>query len=159
MNDADLLTTKSAGYTNYIAILHCDFERRLQEVRLRAYPPVFADLKKLSHFPDRLYSRDDLMSLTEDVNSWGYGEAGLVMLPDTREAVFKMRDELRQLAGSASEPTKLTEEFRKRTRTDVAELMKRDLGLPESKWRPDLPLLLSRIKKIVDSSRSSKPAT
>ena len=68
------------------------------------------------------------------------------MLPDTRAAIFKLQASLQQLAdGKLSE-----EEMMSGARTDVAELMQRDLNLTGSIWRENLPSLMSRISKVVD---------
>lgn len=126
--------------------LQGDIERKLLDARLEAYPDVFKSLQDLSHFPPAQRSSSDWLKAASVVNDCGYGKAALVMLPDTRAAIFKLQASLQQLAdGKLSE-----EEMMSGARTDVAELMQRDLNLTGSIWRENLPSLMSRISKVVD---------
>jgi len=74
------------------------------------------------------------------------------MLPDTRKAIFTLREALRQLADGKIQP----EEMMSGVRTDVAELMQRDLSHTGSVWRAELPSLLTKIAKAVEDSQPKR---
>jgi len=133
--------------------LHGELERKLLEARLETYPDVFKGLQQLSHYPPSERSRDDWLGLAATVNDWGYGKAALVMLPDTRAAIFKLREALRQLADGKID----AEQMMAGARTDVAELMQRDLNQNGSVWRENLPSLMSQIAKVVDKMQPPVP--
>jgi hypothetical protein len=65
--------------------------------------------------------------------------------------VFKLREALRQLADEKIQP----EEMMAGIRTDVAELMLRDLSHTGSIWRGELPSLLTKIAKRVFGNLNS----
>lgn len=112
-------------------------ELELHRMRLRTYPEVFAVLGRLSDYNIRQLSEEELLAAAAQLNGWGYGEAGLCMLPDTRTALLILRDRVLQLARK----TMSYEEFLRGPRTDLVELMRRDLNHDWSEWRDLKPLI------------------
>jgi hypothetical protein len=112
-------------------------EIELHKMRLQSYPEVFAALGRLSDYNIRQLDEQALLDLAERLNACGYGEAGLCMLPDTRTTLFIVRDRVLQLARK----TLSYEEFLRGPRTDLVELMRRDLNHDWSQWREYKPLI------------------
>jgi hypothetical protein len=106
-------------------------ELELHRMRIRTYPEVFAVLARLSDYNVRQLKETELMELAAQINQCGYGEPGLCMLPDTRTALFVVRDRILQLARGTMTP----EKFLRGPRTDLVELMRRDLSHGWSEWR------------------------
>jgi hypothetical protein len=106
-------------------------ELELHRMRIRTYPEVFTVLSRLSDYNIRQLEEADLKEMAERINECGYGEPGLCMLPDTRTALFVVRDRILQLARGTMTP----ERFLRGPRTDLVELMRRDLNHGWSEWR------------------------
>lgn len=106
-------------------------EIELHRMRLRTYPEVFAALGKLSHHTIHQLTESQIRELADRFNEWGYGEAGLSMLPDTRDAVFALRHSLVKFANKEIG----AEELMRGPRTDLIELMRRDSNHDWSRWR------------------------
>ena len=111
--------------------LNSEREMELHRMRLRTYPEVFDALGKLSSVNIRRLTPEELQALAEQFNRWAYGEPGLCMLPDTRTALLIARDRLLQL----SRRTTTAEQFLRGPRTDLVELMRRDVNHDWSQWR------------------------
>lgn len=100
-------------------------------MRLRTYPAVLETLERLSgHYIYKL-SEEEILGLADKFNMFGYGEAGLCMLPDTRDAVFALRTDLIRLAGKEID----AKSIRRGSRTDLIELLRRDVNHDWSRWR------------------------
>jgi hypothetical protein len=126
-------------------------EMELHKMRLQTYPEVFAALGQLSSYNIDQRNESQLMELADRFNQWGYGEAGLCMLPDTREAVFLLRDSIVKLAKNEVNPFHVVNS----TRVDVIELMRRDLNHDWSLWRQFKPLIdvnRERIRRTLEGS-------
>lgn len=128
-------------------------EIELHKMRLRTYPEVFAALGRLSqHTIDQL-TEGQIRELADRFNEWGYGEAGLCMLPDTRDAIFVLRRSLVKFADKKISP----EELMAGPRTDLIELMRRDSNHDWSRWRGFKTLTevnRERVRKMLDPSNS-----
>jgi hypothetical protein len=118
-------------------------EIELHKVRLRTYPEVFSALTKLSSYNLLQFDEKIAQELVGEFTEWGYGEAGLCMLPDTRDALFALRQILiRVLDKDISEERAIhllsgTQSIR----IDLIELMRRDFNHEWSQWRNIKPLI------------------
>ena len=118
-------------------------ELYLHKARLRTYPEVFEALAALSSYNLHEFDEDKAKELADKLTKWGYGEAGLCMLPDTRDSLFSLRDTLGRfgrkeiskdlMIGELSRPDSI--------RVDVIERMRRDLNHSWSQWRDLKPIL------------------
>jgi hypothetical protein len=126
-------------------------ERELELFRQRilAYPSLMDALEPLGEQGEKQITEVELDALAEKLNSFGYGAAGLYMLPDTRRTLFILRDRCRSRADGKTS----IEEIR-RVRTDLIERMRRDLNL-ESIWR-DLDSLLEHNRRTARSHADAK---
>lgn len=106
-------------------------ESELHKMRLRSYPEIFAALELLSHYHQNEINEGTVTALATKLNRWGYDEAGLCMLPDTREAIFALRRHLEKYLRKEIN----AEEVMHGPRTDLIELMRRDLNHNWSVWR------------------------
>lgn len=111
--------------------LNNEREIALHEMRLRTYPEVLTALGKLSHHNLHLLTEEQMLELADKFNAWGYGDAGLCMLPDTRDAVFVLR---RSLVKAANKEIEI-EDVMRGPRTDLVELLRRDANHDWSRWR------------------------
>jgi hypothetical protein len=103
-------------------------ELELHKMRLRTYPEVFAALGLLSHYHIAELTADRALQLADRLNQWGYGEQGLCMLPDTRDALLVLREYLEALAqGHVG-----VNDIMAGPRTDLIELMRRDFVMLQS---------------------------
>ena len=106
-------------------------EMELFKQRFHEYPELFALLATLSSHNLQGFKPEKALTLADKLNGLGYGKVGLCMLPDTREAIFILRDYLKAFAA-----TRLTDaEMMISPRTDLIELMRRDLSHDRSRWR------------------------
>lgn len=119
-------------------------ELELMKSRLSSYPEVFASLGKLSHHNIKSLSRENILELSDKFNSYGYGLSGLCMLPDTRDAAFVLRDYLKLFADKRVNDY----DVMGGPRTDLIELMRRDLSHDRSVWRDYKPLIQINREKI-----------
>lgn len=131
-------------------------EIELHKMRLRTYPAVLETLERLSgHYINKL-SEEEIRGLADKFNAFGYGEAGLCMLPDTRDAVFALRKDLIRLAGKEIDAKSL----RAGSRTDLIELLRRDVNHDWSRWR-DFQTLTEvnqeRVSKILAATEQTSP--
>jgi hypothetical protein len=115
----------------WVLELNSKHELELHKMRLRTYPEIFAALEQLSHYHQDGLNENVVTELATKLNNWGYAEAGLCMLPDTREAVFALRRHLEKYLRKEIS----TEEVMHGPRTDLIELMRRDLNHNWSIWR------------------------
>lgn len=122
-------------------------EMEIHRVRLKTYPEIFTALSSLSHHNLHKLTDDRLLELADMLNSWGYGESGLCMLPDTRDAVFRLRNTLTQAAQGKIQVRELVS--RNSTRTELIELMRRDLNHSWSPWREFKSLLEMNEKSLL----------
>ena len=99
-------------------------ELELHKMRLRTYPEIFAALEQISHYHQDKLTDKVVKDIAGKLNQWGYSEAGLCMLPDTREALFELRRNLDKFL--QKEMTK--EEIMHGARQDLIERMRRDLS-------------------------------
>lgn len=116
-------------------------EIELHRMRLRTYPKVFELIVPLSRCNIFLLDKERIEKLANQFNEIGYGEAGICMLPDTREAVFTLRDALFGLARKEVS----AEDVMRGPRTDLAELLRRDSNHDWSPWR--------QFKTLIDANR------
>jgi hypothetical protein len=106
-------------------------EVELHRMRLQTYPEVFTGLASLSHHEVPPITKEQALVLADKLNVWGYGAAGLCMLPDTRDAMFVVRDRLVKFScGEIG-----VEELLGGPRTDLIELMRRDCNHDWSRHR------------------------
>jgi len=99
-------------------------ELELHKMRLRTYPEIFATLEQISHYHQDKLTDKIVKDTADKLNQWGYSEAGLCMLPDTREALFALRRNLDNFLRK-----KMTkEEIMHGARQDLIERMRRDLS-------------------------------
>jgi len=127
-------------------------ELELHKMRLRTYPEIFTGLELLSHYHWNGINETTITALATNLNKWGYGEAGLCMLPDTREAIFALRDYLEKYLRKEIN----LEELMRGPRTDLIELMRRDLNHNWSAWRQFKTLTddnLDEMKKILSDKK------
>jgi hypothetical protein len=119
-------------------------EMELYKMRLRTYPEIFSSLERLSmeHLPH--LSENEVIELVDKLNKWGYGEAGLCMVGDTRDAIWVLRDFLKLFVQKKVSDI----EIRGGPRTDLIELMRRDLSHDPSKWRDYKPLIAINRERI-----------
>jgi hypothetical protein len=117
--------------------LNNQLELELHKMRIRTYPEVFSMLSLLSHYNIDHLTESQAQEFADKLNQWGYGEVGLCMLPDTRDAVFCLRTKLMRFVRKEI-PTK---ELIHGERTDLIELMRRDLNHEWSVWRKFKPLI------------------
>jgi hypothetical protein len=104
-------------------------EMELFKQRLQEYPELFTDLGALSSHNLGALTPGKALTLADKLNEFGYGKAGLCMLPDTRQAVLILRNSLKAFdAGQNIETIK-------DPRTNLLELMRRDLSHNRSIWR------------------------
>lgn len=115
----------------WILELNSQRELELHKMRFRTYPEIFAALEQLSHYRIDSLNESEIQEFMDKVNLWGYGEAGLCMLPDTRDAVFNLRFNLKQYLDKKISARDLM----RGARTDLIELMRRDLSHNWSTWR------------------------
>jgi hypothetical protein len=119
-------------------------EMELYKMRLRTYPEVFSVLERLSLQNIDQLNENELTEIIEKLNKWGYGEPGLCMLPDTRDAIWVLRDYLKAFAQKKVSAM----DIRKGPRTDMSELMRRDLSHDPSRYRDYNPLIDINRKRI-----------
>ena len=100
-------------------------------MRLRTYPLVLETLENLSSHNVKELSDNDIRDLADKFNAFGYGEAGLCMLPDTRDTVFSLRRDLILFANNKIG----ARELMGGSRTDLIELLRRDVNHDWSRWR------------------------
>lgn len=98
---------------------------------------MFKGLGQLSHYNIHQLTESQALELADRLNQWAYGEPGLYMLPDTRTAMFVLRDRLVRFARKRI----TAEELLRGPRTDLVELMRRDLNHDWSEWREFKPLI------------------
>jgi hypothetical protein len=118
-------------------------EIEVHKVRLRAYPEVFGALTKLSSYNLGQFDEKLAQELADKFTEWGYGEAGLCMLPDTRDALFALRQILIGFLDkniSKEEAIHLLSGTQS-IRIDLIELMRRDFNHEWSQWRNIKPLI------------------
>jgi len=115
----------------WVLELNSQRELELHKMRLRTYPEIFAALEQLSHYHQDGLNENVVTELATKLNKWGYAEAGLCMLPDTRESVFALRRHLEKYLRKEIS----AEEVMRGPRTDLLELMRRDLNHNWSIWR------------------------
>lgn len=128
-------------------------EMELHKMRLRTYPEVFAALRKLSSYTIHQLDEQQALELADRLHEWAYGEPGLCMLPDTRTALFVLRDKLVQFTRKKVSARELL----RGPRTDLIELMRRDLNHDWSEWREFEPLIernRARIQAMLDGDGS-----
>ena len=106
-------------------------------MRLRTYPEVFSLLNQLSHFNIGSLSEGQILELAAKLNALGYGKVGLCMLPDTRDVLFDLRLDLVRFARKEVD----ADYIMSGKRTDLIELMRRDLSHNWSQWRELKPLI------------------
>lgn len=124
--------------------LHSKFEDKLYNLRLKGYVPILASLELLSHYRIHDSTSEQLRDLASKMNSWGYGPAGLCMSGATRDSLFALRFKLIDyIDGKIDAETLMAE-----SRTDLIELMRRDLNHSTSTWR-NLPSLLAEIQSAI----------
>jgi hypothetical protein len=125
--------------------LHAEFEKRLHEIRLQEYPAILAELERLSHLRIASETPESLRELAGKLNAWGYSKAGMCMSSQTRDALFKLRYKLTELA-SMKLSDKEREDLMQGMRTDLIEWLRRDVNHSASIWR-NLPSLLRDIEE------------
>jgi hypothetical protein len=128
-------------------------EMELYKMRLRTYPEVFSALERLSMQNIPHLSENEIMELVDKLNKWGYGEPGLCMVPDTRDAIWVLRDYLKLFAQKKVS----AKVIRGGPRTDLIELMRRDLSHDPSKWRDYKPLIAinrERIRVLLEGDKN-----
>jgi hypothetical protein len=111
--------------------LNSQRELELHKMRLRTYPEIFAALEKISHYHQDKLTDESIRDLADKLNLWGYSEAGLCMLPDTRNALFSMRNNLLRFLRKELDK----EEIMHGARQDLIELIRRDLNHSWSLYR------------------------
>jgi hypothetical protein len=111
--------------------LNSQREQELHKLRLKTYPEIFAALEIISHHHQDKLTDDVVRELADKLNGWGYAEAGLCMLSDTRKSLFDVVDKLR--AFLRKEIT--SEDLRHGARQDLIERMRRDLSHNWSLYR------------------------
>jgi hypothetical protein len=121
-------------------------EMELFKQRLQEYPELFADLAALSSHRLGDLTPGKALALADKLNEYAYGQAGLCMLPDTRQAITILRNSLKGFGAGQDQKTKSKPwppeiEAIMRPRTDLLELMRRDLGHGGSIWRDCKPLI------------------
>ena len=129
----------------WVLDLHASFEKQLHSIRLEEYPPILAELERLSHFRIESEDRDSIAEFTGKLNAWGYGRSGLVMSGPTRDSLFKLREKLIEFTQGRIE----REALLSGPRTDFTEWLRRDMNHSDSSWR-QFPSLL---KSVVDASK------
>lgn len=115
----------------WILELNSQRELELHKMRLRTYPEIFIALEQLSHHCIKKLDENAISQLADKLNNWGYSEAGLCMLPDTRAAIFSLRKDLVKYLHKEIN----SHDLMKGSRTDLIELMRRDLNHNWSIWR------------------------
>lgn len=126
-----------------------DREQALFQERLRSYPQLLVALGALGEQRARRISLRRLRQLADELNRLGYGPAALAMLPDTRRALFVLRDRCRKLKPDSPEFEGLLA-----ARTDLIELLRRDLN-HSSIWR-QTDHLLEKDQRILLARRGKR---
>ncbi len=132
-------------------------EIELHKTRLRTYPEVFGALAKLSSYNLNQFDEKLARELADKFTEWGYSEAGLCMLDETRDALFTLRQILiRFLYTNISKEVAIEElSGTKSKRIDLIEFLRRDLNHGRSKWRKNKSLLEKDREELVKLSSSS----
>lgn len=127
-------------------------ELELFKMRLKTYPEIFAALEQISHYHQDEITDEIVRALADKLNNWGYSDAGLCMLADTRKALFSMRKNLVKFLRNEMDK----EEIMHGARQDLIELMRRDLNHSWSLYREFDPLTAEdseRIRKILKNEK------
>ena len=134
-------------------------EIEVHKTRLRTYPEVFAALAKISSYNLHGFDVDLARELANKFTEWGYGEVGLCMLPDTRDALFALRQILITFINNqiSREDTICLLSGTQSIRIDLIELMRRDFNHEWSQWRNIKPLIDINREKYQKLIGSSKP--
>lgn len=121
-------------------------ELELLKARLDTYPEIYKDLAALSSHNIRSIDAQKVLMLADKFNSYGYGKAGLCMLPETRELIFKLRDDCKKF----SEGEITDHQLRAGSRSELIEGLRRDLGHGKSYWSDLIPLLVVNRQDIAE---------
>ncbi|WP_338441194.1 hypothetical protein VZG28_10310 [Synechococcus elongatus IITB4] len=133
-----------------------DKEQKLQEARIRSYPNVMRWLKNLSNYNENELDSSKLHRLIGELNSLGYSEAALFMLPETRSKLFALREELRALVSNEHNFLENLEKMRSGNRTQLTEMLRRDLSHHSSDWGEYSTLLEDLIKQFKSIKKNRK---
>ncbi len=106
--------------------LNSQREMELHKIRINTYPELFTTLSELSRHNVHKLTEDRMLELADKINKYGYGDAGLCMLTDTREAIFALRRSLVKLADKEIDIEEIIGP--NGTCTKLVELMRRDLS-------------------------------
>jgi hypothetical protein len=128
----------------WVLELNSQRELELHKMRLKTYPEIFAALEKISHYHQDKLTDKVIKELADKLNSWGYSEAGLCMLSDTRQSLFDMRSNLEKFL--RKEMTK--EQIMHGARQNLIEGMRRDLSHNWSLYRKLKTLTDENIERI-----------
>lgn len=135
-------------------------EIELHKARLRTYPDVFGALARLSSYHLSKFDEALARELVDKFTEWGYGEVGLCMLPDTRDALFALRQILIGFLNkdiSKEQAIQLLSGAQS-IRIDLIELLRRDFNHEWSQWRSIKPLIdmnREKYQKIIGGSKEN----
>lgn len=124
-------------------------ETELYKLRLQVYPEVFAALASLSQYNIHDFDHNSALALSQKLNEWGYNRVGLCMLPETRDALFVLRDYC--LAFAKGQIRGIEDIIP--PRTTLIELIRRDLSHDYSQRRDFKSLLevnREQLQRILD---------
>ena len=115
----------------WLVELNSQRELELYKIRWKTYPEIFTALEQISHYHQDKITDDVIRELANKLNYWGYSEAGLCMLSDTRKALFELRKNLVKFLNKEMNK----EEIMHGARQDLIEGMRRDLNHHWSLYR------------------------
>lgn len=129
------------------------YATEILRVRLEEYPKLGAMLMNLGRYYGRQLSAEQISKLARDINVWAYGRGGLCAEPDTRSAVFILRETLDRYA-IKSEPFEKVREWRQL----VINLLRRDLDLGPAYELPerDYQTLFAKLNSSLEDLRRKK---
>jgi len=129
------------------------YATEILRVRLDEYPKLGAMLMNLGRDYGKTLTPEQVRKLAREINEWAYGRGGLCAEPDTRSAVFILRETLECYA-EKKETFDKVREWRQLT----INLLRRDLDLgpayelPEQDYEP----LFDKLNSSLESLRKKK---